>query len=50
VDLSEDLLKKPPSPTPSPAKVDLSPDLSSSPDLSTTSLFKRFTFSVHKAA
>jgi len=45
VDLSEDLLRKPPSPSqspwlssPSPAKVDLSPDLSPNPDLSTTSL------------
>ena len=53
MDLSEDLLKKPPSPSPnpspwpsslspSPAKVHLSPDLSPSPDpspdLSTTSL------------
>ena len=41
MDLSEDLLKKSPSPSPSPTKVDLSPDLSPrspSPDLSTTSL------------
>ena len=39
-----DLLAEPPSPSPSPAKMDLSPDWRPSPDSSTTSLFIRRLF------